>query len=208
MGNATATNTVQSVIDTSISVSNQYTLDCSTKDISTQTFDFNGCKNVDISHITSGSYFYVNRQCLQDTNTQNQINADISQAISQAAQAITQNLGLPSSSDAQNVVNQAMNLGVAVTNVYAQDCSLVSDQQQTFKCTNSQNIVITDVGESSTLTSIQKCTSNNSTLDSVKATLHSTISQTAVAKQENVLSGLITIILIVLMLFLVVPIVF
>lgn len=202
MGASVSTNVANQVVSNTVQILNKYNQNCSSASTSHQTIDLSGCQGSVISGISNMSNTVVNTHCLQDSNTQTQISADVSQQTNQAAMSVVQNFGLPAASVASNITSTITNLAVGVNNTYSQDCSASANANQNITCTNSPGVVITNINNNATVQNISDCTATNSTTTTNASNVAQAVSQTAVAKEENAFNAFFAIAFVVLIIFL------
>lgn len=191
MGASVATAVADDVANISMNVVNTYNQQCNSSTVQNQILDISGCTNVIIDGINNKQKTVIAVKCLQSDATQTNIDTTVLQGAQQAAQAVTQNFGMPSAGVANTIASQITDLAIKVSNTYISMCAVQIGQGQTLKCKDSTNIIISNVNQEQTTSQLSNCVLNATTVSAAKAALTQTVSQSAVAKEENALTALV-----------------
>ncbi len=198
MGNSSSTNSAQQLVNESISILNTYTTNCSTLQQNQIKINAQNCPGLQTSQIDQGQYAVLNVNCISTEMTQSAIQADITQAMTQSAEAITQSLGGIADADASNIADTSVKLGIQISNTYTSDCLTDEQNNITINCSDSAGVFIGPISQQQSLDSITKCTLQADTVNNIKTQLEQQLSQSAIAKEENSLSFMFIFIAIIL----------
>jgi len=204
MGNSTSNNVAEQMVNLSIDIMNNYTQNCSTQQQNNIEINASNCNGLTIANLNQSQYSVINTNCISNAMTQSAIQSDISQALTQQAEAITQSLGGFAQADANNFASTAVRLGETIQNNYTSTCINNETNNFTVNCSNSAGVFIGPVSQQQTLDSIAKCALQAQTTNDIKNTISQQISQSAIAKEENSLSfGLIFIAIVVIIILII-----
>src|SRR5574337_1715016 len=162
MGTTQSINILNNAIDQSINILNTSYQGCFNQLTNSQVVTTTGCSNTVVSGIGSNSVFTLRRQCQQEVNANNKVQQEVVLKMQQAANSIAQSLGIQGSTTAENISNMATNLGITISNTYAQNCSLNLNASQTIivNCNNAPpgNVLIRNIGIDAATTFVGNCT--------------------------------------------------
>lgn len=184
MGASVSTNSIKSMLDAAIDVTNSYSQVCSVKDVENNAeFKADHCK-LDNTVVKIGSAQAVSQSCITNANIKIAIATSISQTMRQAAQAIVQQFAFGTVASANNFIDASVRLGDSVSTAFNSTCSTIgANQSAKFVCDNSTitNSVI-EIDSFQNIT--QNCVINAVQNTEIYNKLVSDLSQSAVAKQE------------------------
>ena len=198
MGVSVSKNVVNSLIQNTQSIINNYENICtSTGDAALAQFQANGCV-LDNDKIIIGTRQNINQTCIQSGETRDNMTNDVTQSMQQSAQAITQSFGFPSLALSESFISDSILLGQSIVNNYLNKCTTDGLQSgSSFNCATStiKNSVI-QIESYQDIT--QQCTQKYINSTDLVSRLENTLSQSAVAKNQNTFAvfGAIFIILI------------
>lgn len=203
-GSSTTENISKQVIRTQIDVLDKTSQLCQGQLTQEEVANFSG--NVVISghgSINFNETATMNFNCLSNVSNSSQIVSDLSQAGTQLAKSIAQNVtvGL-STQEAYNLSDEVISSGINITNASYQRCIMSAYQSEQLNVPGSLNI--TDYGTinfNETSTIVSSCTMSTNNVNSVSSSISQTISQTAVAIEQNALAILAIAIIFVVVLF-------
>lgn len=199
MGNAYASNVVNNVVEAFFNVMTNITQDCSTQMLASQILQIENSQNVVVNHVNFQQWFDIDLNCLQSSDTTVDIKNQIDQTIEQLSTAINQSLNLnPGSTTAQNIVNLITKIGYNISQTYLQDCSANLQGVQAIFIRKSSNILVQYVNFSQTINVMRSCVMNTNSLIALQNQLRQQISQTATAKVQGLLDGLLQMLAIIL----------
>ena len=200
MGAVSAKNEINSAINTAISVLNSSTQTCGTSLSIEQIIEVTGCSTVTISNINFNAIGVLDTACSQKNSSNTDISNKVTQVMTQAANAINQSLSLnPNSTEAQNIVNAMINIGIAVQNVYSQSCVNSSAIKQGVRITECNNASIQGVNFDAYSKAVSSCVQNSTSVTNLVNDLAVTIDQKATAEVAPLVSfGIILIVLILI----------
>lgn len=141
MGVSISRNTVNSMIQSSIDVTNDFTTICtSTNQEANSVINVDDCSLSDDT-ILVNSTAVVSLSCLQNASIKNSITNSVRQNIIQQAQAISASFGFPSVQDAENFLNASLNLASVISNTFNSTCAVEgTSSKSSFSCTKGSKI--------------------------------------------------------------------
>lgn len=202
MGSSVSTNVASDMITATTNILSKYNQDCSVTTTQQQQIILDNCPNASISDINAGATAYTNVSCLQNASTTAAISNDITQSLKQASEAVTQNFGIPSRNTASNLAQTAVTLGNTIQTSYTSTCSTLNQNKQSIICNNSNNVVIANVSADLAANTTANCILTVRDVQTASSNISQAVEQSAIAKQENVLNGLVSIIFIIVLFFL------
>jgi hypothetical protein len=139
MGVSISRNTVNSMIQSSIDVTNNFATICtSTNQEANSTINVKDCK-LSNDTILLNSAAVVSLSCLQNASIQASLTNSVQQNIIQQAQAISASFGFPTVEDAENFLNTSLNLADVISNTFNSQCAVEgTSSKSTFSCDGSQ----------------------------------------------------------------------
>lgn len=210
MGNANATNQLNSAITDSITILNTTTQNCVPKSSEQQIIDISGCCNVNINGITYDQLSFVNTTCVENATSNTATQITVKNQVKQKAASIVGELGL-GTSDASNLINTMIDLATNIINSFSQTCAAsISNEQilsikcpSTCDCKNNSNGCTANINNVSLYQSADQlatCTLTSSSVSSAKDSITQIIDQSATATVQG-LGGLILLIIIIVLVF-------
>ncbi len=185
MGASVSTNSIKSMLDAAIDVTNTYAQVCSVKNVSNNAeFIADNC-TLDNSVVKIGSAQAVSQSCITNANIKVAIATSISQTMRQAAQAIVQQFAFGTVADANNFIETSVRLGDTVSTAFNSTCSTVgANQSASFVCTGNSKITNSVIQIDSFQNITQSCIINAVQNTDIYNKLVSDLSQSAVAQQQ------------------------
>ena len=203
MSSSYASNTVDDGVKITTDILNSATQNCQTQVLQSQDISIEGNKGVTINlgDINWSQVISLDQACTQTSTTQNSIDNSLKQTISQIAKAVGQAFSMPgNSAQSQNNTKLWTEIGTTIKNVYNQKCKALLTQQQTVSIRDNTNsrIIIGDLDWEQSTDAMQKCIQDDESVTDVKNKIVQNIEQKATSIIEGLLSGLFTIILIII----------
>jgi hypothetical protein len=205
LSKSTATNEINSMVNASISILNQMTQNCYTNAANVQGLSFRNIKgNIDIENLNWNQMIVANSACIASQAASNEAKQAVSQQLSQAATALVGALSL-GQSDANNLINAAVDMSQHIINAFAQTCQSTASNSQTIQFDGVVgNITIGYTSQIAWTQSIQaatQCVQNAVAQTTSAQTIKQIIDQTASAKNAGLLDflkyGMIFIVLVI-----------
>jgi len=204
MGSAQSSNTVNETVKVMTQIANSSTQSCVYTFTSDQALNINASNGSDVT-INSANFMdfaSVDTNCIQSSQTQNQIENAIKAQISQLSTAINQSLDFnPGSTTAKNVTNLLEQLSTDVSNSYSQTCSqdFNANQSTNIQASDGSTVTVRFLNYSDTFESVQQCVLDDSSVTNTSNMITNVISQKAKAEVESLLGPLLFLLLIVLL---------
>lgn len=185
MGIASSSNTIKSMLDASIQVTNNFAQTCSldkTDAVASITIG-KDCK-ITNSDIIVNANQVVTQSCITNANLQLAIASSISQTMRQAAEAVVQQFGFPSVARANNFIDTSVRMGDQISTTFNSVCSTIgSNSSANFSCQG--GTIDTSVISVQTFQNItQDCITNAIVNTEIYNKLIQDLSETASAKQQ------------------------
>ncbi len=190
MGLALSSNVSKQLISASTDVVTTAYQNCQVDSSQVQNIAVIDCSNVQILDNVFKQSYAVRADCVQQTQTDANIQSSINQQASQLATALTQQFGLGSAA-ASNMSNNTIQLMTAVQNSYTQQCATKISSGQSIKCVGSNNVEINGNIFDQTFEGTRSCMQQAVSNTQADIAIKQIISQTAKAKEANFLSGII-----------------
>jgi hypothetical protein len=193
MGVASSSNTIKSMINTSMNVISTYEQICTvSKSQADIVFNISGNCQLTNDNIKIQDTQTIVQSCIQNNTTQNSLSSSVKQSMTQQAKAITQQFDFGTVGNAQNFIDQSAKLADTISQVYNQNCSVTGIQSNdSFTCSNNAKITnsVIQIGSYQSLT--QNCLANNTSINDLTANLVTLLSQTATAQNQNTFAAFI-----------------
>lgn len=186
MGVSVSKNEVNSLIQNTQSIISNYENICTaTGNTSQAQFDANGCKFGPGTVINISSSQNIDQTCISSGTTKNSMITDVTQSMLQTAQATTQSFGFPSLALSESYIQDSVLLGQSIVNNYYNSCIAdASSSKSSFTCKDSTfDGAVINVSSYQDVT--QQCTQKYINSTDLRSKLESTLSQSAVATQQN-----------------------
>lgn len=199
MGVSISRNTVNSMVNDTQTILNNYSNICSVTGASADAqISTNGCTITNSKLIVKANQ-YVSQNCISNNNIKSSIRANIQQQMQQTATAITQSFGFPSVADAEDFINSSILLGNSIVDTFYNEClAQTANSSATFTCNNSTfNNSTVEVESFEQIT--QTCIQNNNVVNNIQADLVQKLSQTSLAKQENTFAGVFLVLIAIIL---------
>jgi len=208
---AFVSNEINSAATESINIINKQTQNCissgSQSEIVKICSSAKGCSqsNVILSNISFDEIIVYNTSCIANVNISSEVQNQISQAFSQAAQAIAQQFQV-AEADAVNIANVAATIGTTIDNETVQNCITQAAQNEEISVgcdiTPDQpgfcNITIDGTTFKQSNQAITNCVLSQTSTQNVINQVSQQIQQKATAKVESIFGPLLAIILIII----------
>lgn len=202
MGSAVSSNTINSLVNVSTKVANDYNNNCT--NTVKQTVEVNilpGCDNFTAGNIENRSVTVINTACLQDVNVSTQMQTDISQAMKQAAESVVSGLGI-GGANAQNVINNSVTIGNEILNYYTVSCTNEIGQSVKINC-SAPGALIGNITNKNYQAALTNCIQRGLSQSDAVTQLKQVIDQTATAKVDGGL-GLIAVIVVLIIIIVII----
>lgn len=210
MGNANATNQLNSAITDSINILTTTTQNCVPKSNQSQIIDVSGCCNVNLNGVTYDQLSFVNTTCVENATSNTTTQIDVKNQVKQKAASIVGELGL-GTADASNVINTMIDLSTSIINSFSQSCaaSISNEQVLSIKCPSTCDCATSPAGCTANIDNVAlyqsadqlaTCTLTSSSVTSAKDSITQIIDQSATATVQG-LGGLILLIIIIVLVF-------
>lgn len=130
--------------------------------------------------------------CVASTTVQNDILNNLTQSAMQQAEAINQQFGLLSFSEAINVTNGYLSLANNMNTAFYNSCvtEITSNEVNVVSCGGSTNFNV-DLDYDNTIKNTQNCIFNNSSVTTTSNNITQSVAQSAKAVIQNYLAGII-----------------
>jgi uncharacterized membrane protein len=201
MGNTRSRTEVNRTVDALFSVVNNTAQDCSSN-LTQQQVDriVNNTGSVTITDSNYEQFAAVDVQCLLTAKTQNDIQAKLIDQVKQQSEAISQQFQL-SGAEATAVTNLLTQISLEITNNFASNCPAAILQEQGVDIANNAgNIVFRAIRRNQVANVLRSCSASADNVNAIKGEIQTIVDQTARAKTENFLSGLLQLLAIILIL--------
>ena len=183
MGASVSSNTVNSMIQSSISIINTYNQLCTVDaQNANNTINLQGCIVGTGGAIIINSNQAVNVGCLTNAVNYNTVSSVISQNMRQAAEAITQQFGFPNLAVAENFIEASVVLGETIANQYYNTC--VAKNVNANNTINCNGVVNGLVEINSVQATTLNCTLTAKSVTDATASVISLLDQSSVAKEQ------------------------
>jgi len=185
MGGSISTNSVNSMLDTSIKVINNYEQSCQATPADQEIIvNLDNCKAPDGSSFKVSNTSIVNQNCILNATTKNAISSSVKQTMTQLANSTVQQFSFGTVASANNFITSAVKLADEINNTYYSECMVEhSNQGITFNCKDST------MPNTVTLSNYQQVTQNcllkAVTQSQAFQEAVSNLQQSAVATQQN-----------------------
>lgn len=195
-------NVTKNIVQTAISAAIQYAQTCSAQLKSSQSIVLNNCvfkgQSIDVSNLGVGVI-----KCAQDVSNTAQIQTVVQQALHQAAESASQQLGLLDLGQAAanigiNYSDVEQKLSTTITEQFTQTCTADFASSQSFTCNNSKVFLSEGLYLNNYQSSLVSCTFTAVSSTSDYNNLQQIVSQSAVAKQESLFSFSVVAILVII----------
>lgn len=192
MGVSISKNTVNSMIQSSIDITNNFATICSsTNQEANAIINVNDCTLSD-DKILLNSNVVVSLSCLQDTSIQQSVSNSINQNIRQQAQAISASFGFPTVEDAENFLNASLALGEVISNTFNSTCAVEGTSSKTsFSCSGGSTISGTIIEVDSFAQVSQGCIFKQIVQTNAAANVVSALSNSSLSKEYDTFSSLL-----------------
>ena len=199
MGASYSTNVVNDQTNILFDVMTTFMIDCGTKVNAGQTISVDGCSNVTITNIIQDQIININVECVQQATASKEFDTQLQQAIKQMADAVNQAVSFnPSSTEASNTTNLITNYAMTIKDKFVTKCLANITAQQSISCKNAQNVTFNAIKQTQAIALARKCTMSDSDVVKAKLSIIQQISQSATATVKSILSGFLSVILIIL----------
>lgn len=191
MGVSISRNTVNSMIQSSIDVTNNFATICtSTNQEANSVINVNDC-TLSNDKILVNSSAVVSLSCLQNASIKQSLSNSVRQNIIQQAQAISASFGFPTVDDAENFLNASLALAENISATFNSLCAAEgTSSKSTFTCTNSQiSGTIIDVQSFAQVS--QNCIFNQIVNTDVANNVVSALQNSSLAKEYDTFSALL-----------------
>lgn len=209
MGSAQSSNTVNETVKVMTQISNSATQDCVFTFTSEQAANIKATNGstITINDLNFNEFASVDTCCIQNNQTQNDIQNAIDAQIKQLATAINQSLDFnPGSTSARDVTRLLETLSTDVTNAYTQTCSqnFTGNETANIQASDGSTITINYLNYSDAFESVQSCVLADASVTNTSNRITNVISQKAKAEVESLLGPLLFLLLIILLVVVVV----
>lgn len=136
----------------------------------------------------------ISTKCMQNVINNNTFQQNLTARLKEKAQTISQSLGMPSVNVNNNLLQQAEDLAVSVTNTVQNNCLIKDDTQVTFNCTGKANVsdVVIEVDKGGDFGT--NCYQKVSNANEIKQGMVTSLKNASTVKEANTLGGVIVII--------------
>lgn len=143
--------------------------------------------------------FVVQQNCMNTSNTKNNITNNISNAVKQIATTIDRAFEIPKGSKkSETVSNIVTNIATEISESFTNNCSQIFNTSNTVTLNGDNSIVFAYNNFSTTLDSVTECMIKSVDVNSFTNKLKNQISQTATTKVKSILGALIWIIIVII----------
>jgi hypothetical protein len=205
-GKTTAKNEVKSMTDISMSILNEFAVDCSTTLSQDNIINASDDCSITLEDTDLTNTAYVDKSCLLSVSNVAQMQATIAQQMDQMAETVSQQFSL-AKAESENLIDSTIILSQDIVNTFTLDCSEDLYQSNQVTCSGNGNITLKGV----TLENFAKIQADcvQDVLNSSEAAVdvETIIGQSAKAKQEGKFAALIPAVLAVIALIVIVMIV-
>lgn len=215
MGGTLAKNSVEEVVNVSLSVINKSYQNCKTSVTGTNRVSIIDGMNInavfDNVTVTVESQSLIN--CENTANFKSDVSQNINDQVAQTAEALSASLGL-GQTKSEDVVTKTQTLATTINNTFQNDCNFTVFASNDFEIARSANVNLevrdSNFRASSKLTNT--CINNNEAVQRAKQDLQSTINQEAKSKSIGILALIVIIggiiIVIIILAVLLIPLLF
>jgi uncharacterized membrane protein len=185
MGGSLSTNSITSMVDTSIKVINNYEQSCQATPADQQIIvNLNNCKFPDGSSFTADNVAVIDQNCILNATTKTAISSSVKQTMAQIANSTVQQFGFGTVAYANNFIKSALKLADEINNTYYSECIVKHAAQGiTINCTDSTLPAFMTLENYQNIT--QTCVLNAVTKSKAFQDAVNNLQQSAVATQQN-----------------------
>ena len=190
MGNTLSENLVSQTTNTFVKVANKVALDTAIGQNCSNVISFIGCKNIHDIKINQKMNCWIHQETMQTASQDASASVTDEKLVTQVSETIAQNLDLnPGSKEAINITRLVTNLSIAVSNTISQQCTVSSNNVNSFECANSDNMYNIEVNQAAESGVYSNCVQNSTQVSSAQAALKSAIDQKAKTTVQNAIAA-------------------
>ena len=194
MSNTIASNYVDQTLNVMTNSITTSTNQCSTNVTTGQYNIIKGGNSINCNvSVSADIETQVDMSCYASTDVQNNVSNTLAQAAKLQAEAVNQQFGLLTFSEAINVSNSYINLSNNMTTAFYNSCitDITTNQTNVIDCGGSSNMTV-DVNFNDTTQLSQDCVFNNSNVVRVSNNIKQSVAAAAKAEIQNYIAGIIT----------------
>lgn len=190
MGASIAKAASNSMEQVAVDVTNEFFTTCSNNVSSSDTFKFGkGCKTGNIKASIKNKTT-ISQKCLTQGTVKNSLNQTMKSRLEQQAQSLSQNLGFPSLSYTNSLIEISQSIADTITNNIATRCLTNNNNTVKFDCegANIGDVVFTIENQADIINS---CVTNAASYNSLKNSMEQVLRNSSTAKEADALGSLL-----------------